>query len=122
MEIRPEIKLMAVAMEMKMREGDEKRGNTAEDRDWRYMGSAWMFRRLLGEVGELADALNEIEDDDNGDWGVLAPLREAADVANLAWMNVDRLARDYNLTGLDDLDFWQNEVTCGPGSHASNIG
>ena len=67
---RSEVVAMAVLMELKLRENENKAG-------WKDCEAAWLHERLLDEARELLDAPNDKK-----------PL-EAADVCNFAMMEAD---------------------------------
>ena len=65
-------------MEIKLRENDWKGG-------WEGKSTIWMFKHLLEEAGELAEALTEGSPEEI--------IREAADVGNFAMMIAEKMER-----------------------------
>lgn len=79
--IRKAVADFALVMEQKLREKDHKSG-------WRDESLADLFRLLLGEVGELDDAIDTYND--TPEYIELDELvKECADVANFAMMIAD---------------------------------
>jgi NTP pyrophosphatase (non-canonical NTP hydrolase) len=81
--LRPEVRIFAEAMELKLSENEHKPG-------WDWTSPEWLFGRLLDEVEELREAILS-----NQNTHVVT--REAADVANFAMMIASRIAHQRHI-------------------------
>ena len=95
MEVRDQVKDFATIMEEKLKENEHKGG-------WDNCDNTFLFNRLLQEVTELHESLNDlkmsVEDDSSDDTQkVIAreTMRECADVADFSMMISSNLKRKY---------------------------